>query len=122
MTGRQLNEQGEPVRLKQGEWLYYDATGLLRLKENYNADLLHGTSVTYSKNNKRLEQGNYKNGERDGTWKTWDELGTLLSEINYREGVFHGMCKINYANGRPQTLGLYDAGKENGFWKSFMLM
>ena len=120
MTGRQLNEQGEPVRLKQGEWIYYDANGQVRLKEQYNSDQLHGASVTFSKNGKRLEQGNYVNGERDGVWKTWDELGTLLSEINYQNGVFHGMCKINYANGRPQTLGLYENGKENGFWKSFM--
>jgi len=120
MNSRQLNEQGEPVRLKQGEWLYYDNAGLIRLKENYDADLLHGPYVTYSKNGKRIEQGSYKDGERDGMWKTWDELGTQLSEINYRNGVFNGMCKINYANGRPQTLGLYENGKENGFWKSFM--
>ena len=120
MTSRKLNEQGEPMRLKQGEWVYYDANGQVRLKESYNMDVLHGPAVTLSKNGKRLEEGSYVDGERDGTWKTWDELGTVLSEIGYRDGVFHGMCKINYANGRPQTVGMYDTGKENGYWKSFM--
>jgi antitoxin component YwqK of YwqJK toxin-antitoxin module len=120
MSSRKLNDQGEPMRLKQGEWVYYDANGQIRLKENYNMDVLHGPAVTLSKNGKRLEEGSYVDGERDGTWKTWDEFGTALSEINYRDGVFHGMCKINYANGRPQTVGMYDTGKENGYWKSFM--
>lgn len=120
MTSRKLNEQGEPMRLKQGEWVYYDASGQVRLKESYNMDVLHGPAVTLSKNGKRLEEGSYVDGERDGTWKTWDEFGTVLSEIGYRDGVFHGLCKINYANGRPQTVGMYDTGKENGYWKSFM--
>ena len=120
MTGRQLNELGEPTRLKQGDWIYYDSKGQTRMKESYNMDILHGPTVTFSENGKVIEQGTYANGERDGLWKTWDELGTVLSEINYSNGVFHGLCKVNYASGRPQTLGLYENGKENGYWKSFM--
>ncbi|MAI24051.1 MAG: hypothetical protein CL828_08335 [Crocinitomicaceae bacterium] len=120
MSSRKLNEQGEPVRLKHGEWVYYDANGQARLKENYNMDVLHGKAVTLSKNGKRLEEGDYADGERDGTWKTWDEFTNVLSEMSYRDGVFHGMCKINYANGRPQTVGMFDTGKENGYWKSFL--
>ena len=120
MTSRKLNDQGEPMRLKQGEWIYYDASGQVRLKENYNMDTLHGSSVRMSKNGRPLEEGKYVNGERDGTWKTLDDYGTVLSEIGYRNGLFHGICKINYASGRPQTVGMFDTGKENGFWKFFM--
>ena len=38
---------------KQGEWVYYDASGQVRLKESYNMDVLHGPAVTLSKNGKR---------------------------------------------------------------------
>lgn len=120
MTSNQLDEQGEPKRLKQGEWKYYDANNRLRLQEGYNLDELHGITMSFGANGQKLEHGSYVQGERDGKWVNWDELGTKLSEINYRNGRFHGMCTIHFSNGRPQTMGMYQDGVEIGFWKQFM--
>lgn len=120
MKSAQLDENREPLRLKQGEWKYYDGRGNLRLLESYDHDQLNGLTISYGDQGQELERGTYADGQRTGTWKTWDELGTLLSEINYRDGVFHGFCTINYANGRPQTIGRYEQGKEQDYWKTFM--
>lgn len=120
MTSRELDANGEPVRVKQGEWKYFDSKGQLRLKEHYNADVLHGPTQTFASNGQSLEEGQYLQGERDGKWITRDELGTKLSEINYANGQFHGMCTVHYGNGRPQSVGLYQNGVETGYWKTFM--
>ena len=115
-----LDENGEPLRQKQGEWKYYDAQGQVRLIENYSFDQLHGPTQTFAKNGKEIESGTYLRGERDGVWKTWDETGIALSEIGYSNGKFDGVCRVNYANGMPQSLGLYRNGVEHGYWKTFM--
>ncbi len=120
MRSTELDQNREPLRLKQGEWKYYDAQENLRLIESYDHDVLNGPSISYGKQGQELERGGYDSGDRNGTWRTWDELGVLLSEISYRAGAFHGLCKINYANGRPQTIGRYEHGQEQGYWKSFM--
>ena len=57
MTSNQLDAQGEPKRLKQGEWKYYDTSNLLRLHESYNLDILHGGTMSFSANGKKIEQG-----------------------------------------------------------------
>lgn len=115
-----LDENGEPLRQKQGEWRYYDAQGQVRMIETYNFDQLHGKSQTFAKNGKEIESGTYHFGERDGAWKTWDETGILLSEIGYSNGKFDGICRVNYSNGMPQSIGMYRDGAEHGFWKTFM--
>ncbi len=119
LTSQDLDENGEAIRKKQGEWKYYDQQAQLRLVENYANDLLNGLTQRMARQGQLLEAGEYILGNRDGIWKNWDETGLLLSEIGYDNGHFHGMCRVSHSNGRPRSIGMYRDGKETGFWKTF---
>ena len=119
LTSQDLDENGEPIRKKQGEWKYYDQKAQLRLLENYANDILNGPTQRIAERGQLLEDGSYLQGNRDGIWKTWDETGLLLSEIGYDNGHFHGTCRVSHSNGRPRSIGMYRDGKETGFWKTF---
>jgi antitoxin component YwqK of YwqJK toxin-antitoxin module len=114
-----LASTGEPTRVKNGEWHFYDDGGTLRLKETYSYGELAGTTTSFHVNGSIVEQGAYSDDERDGTWKTFSETGQLLTEFNYSGGMFHGMMRSFYPTGRPNTIGLYEHGQEAGAWKVF---
>ncbi|MFZ8835533.1 MAG: toxin-antitoxin system YwqK family antitoxin [Flavobacteriales bacterium] len=119
VTSNQLDENGEPLRLKQGEWNYFDPNGIKRLVENYNQNTLHGPTETFGSESQSLEKEIYVDGKKDGVWTKRDESGTMIHELNYRNGDFHGFCKQFYPNGRVQSMGSYESGKMNGFWGYF---
>ena len=35
-----------------------------------------------------MDQGSYRNGEKQGTWHQWDKTGSLVAEGEYRDGRF----------------------------------
>ena len=111
---------GDPTRVKNGEWKYYDGDGALRLTETYAYDELSGITTSFHANGNIVEKGAYSGGQRDGTWQTYSETGLLLTEFNYSGGMFHGTMRSFYPNGRPLTIGLYKNGQESGAWKIFM--
>ena len=119
LTSKEMDENGEPIRKKQGEWKYFDKNAHLRLLENYANDILNGATQKIAEQGQLLEEGEYLQGNRHGNWKTWDETGLLLSEIGYDNGHFHGTCRVSHSNGRPRSIGMYRDGKEAGFWKTF---
>ena len=119
LTSKELNENGEPRRKKQGDWKYFDHNGQLRLQEGYANDLLNGPAQRMGERGQLLESGEYIDGNRHGIWKQWDETGLLISEIGYDNGHFEGTCRVSHSNGRPRSIGMYKNGKESGFWKTF---
>lgn len=119
LRSRRLDENGEPLRIKHGEWKYYDAAGTLRLLETYENGDLAGPYASYTDAGKVIEEGAYKAGERDGAWKTYNEMGVELSEINYANGLFDGPTRTYYDSGRPLAMGLYREGNEAGVWTTF---
>jgi len=120
LRSRQLDENGEPERIKHAQWKYLDAGEQLRLLETYNQGVLEGPYAGYNDKGQLLEEGQYASGQRDGTWKTYNEMGTELSEINYSEGLFDGATRVYYDSGRPMMMGLYEAGNEAGVWITFL--
>ena len=121
--------------MKVGEWIEYFENGKLKDVQNYKLfkkkskvdygimknrvvmeSLLNGTSISYSsKDYKKTEEGNYKEGLKDGEWiayhpggknpavvsnykvgklngsmKQYDRRGNLMSEIEYKDGLKHG--------------------------------
>jgi antitoxin component YwqK of YwqJK toxin-antitoxin module len=119
LRSRTLDENGEPLRLKQGPWKYYDGAGNLRLLETYANGELNGAYASYSDEGQILEEGSFVAGERDGAWKTYNEMGIELSEINYKSGLFDGATRVYYDSGRPLMMGLYRDGNEAGVWITF---
>jgi len=44
----------------------------------------HGAFKLYNENGTQIvEEGNYKEGNKEGVWKTYDENGNLIKNINY---------------------------------------
>ncbi len=119
LTSRELDENDENIRKKQGEWKYFDSMAELRLVENYENDVLNGDSKRFGSKGQLLEKGEFVRGNRHGMWQTWDETRILLSEIGYDNGHFHGTCRVSHSNGRPRSIGMYKNGQEHGFWKTF---
>jgi uncharacterized protein len=86
----------------------------------------HGQSISYSsKDFKKTEEGNFKNGLKDGEWiayfpggkmpanitsykkgeldgtmKEFDRKGELISEIEYKAGLKHGKMKVYNKKGK----------------------
>lgn len=119
LTSRELNEQGEPIRVKHGEWKYLDPEGTLRLLETFDNGQLSGPYASYTAKGTLIEEGSYSQGERDGTWKSYNEMEVQLTEINYAHGLFDGPTFTYYDSGRPLAMGLYKEGNEAGVWTTF---
>lgn len=100
----------------------------------------NGPSVSYSqKDYKKIEEGSYKNGEKDGVWYTYwpggkipsnvtsyklgklngksienDRRGNIVSEINYVDGLKNGKMKLYDKRGKV----VKEIDFENGQQKS----
>ncbi len=98
----------------------------------------HGHSESYSsKDFKKTEEGNYKNGQKDGEWidyypggkvpaiithykngeldgtmKQFDRMGKLTSEINYAKGLKDGPCIIYDEKGKVISKKMFSKGGE----------
>lgn len=130
---------------KSGEWIAYFENGkpkdagnwkVVKVKskieygplkdfDNYES-VKHGKWTSYSqKDYKRIEEGEYKDGEKDGTWYVYwpggkipsvvttykkgkldgkmteyDRRGNIVSETDYKDGLKHGKMKIYDKRGK----------------------
>lgn len=99
----------------------------------------HGHSISYSsKDYKKTEEGDYKNGLKDGEWiayypggkmaavithyengelegvmKQFTRTGKLMSEINYSKGLKNGACIIYGENGKVVSKKNFTNGNED---------
>ena len=131
--------------MQVGEWTEYFENGKLKDIQTYKLfkkksqvdygimkdrvvmeNKLHGPSISYSsKDYKKTEEGNYKEGLKDGEWiayhpggknpavtsnykegkldggmKQFDRRGNLMSEIEYKDGLKHGSFIVYDKRGR----------------------
>ncbi|MCB0408807.1 MAG: hypothetical protein KDD29_01220 [Flavobacteriales bacterium] len=70
----------------------------------------------YPATNKLMEQGFYKNGEKDATWIKWSENGKKLAEANYKDGEKDGKWIIWDENGIVRYEMEYTGGQRTGSW------
>lgn len=119
LTTAEVNEEGDPVRQKEGLWKYYDERGTLRLEEGYRLGVQHGPTRVFDSAGKLLESGGWLDGEREGLWTRYDAQGLVLAEISYRMGLFHGPHRTFSAPGKPEREGTYTDGKPSGIWKLY---
>ena len=56
-----------------GEFVYYDESGAVKVRNNYSSDGSVAESVMYSDSGVVVAQGNYKNKRKDGLWRFFSE-------------------------------------------------
>lgn len=118
-TSDVLDEAGEPIRVKDGDWKYYDQAGTLRIEEQWAKGELNGIYAAYDKYGKVVEKGEYANGEKNGTWVTFNERGKVLNRVQYAGGQFHGDYEVNDDLGRNLIVGRHAYGQPIGAWVEY---
>lgn len=141
--------------LKSKEWIEYFENGMQKDIISYKVikvksqvkygpmknrstltSVKNGKSASFSsKDFKRTEEGNYKNGEKDGVWidyypggkiaavsstykagkldgpmRKYGRKGELSSEVNYKNGLIHGTMRTYDKKGKVATEKEYENG------------
>ena len=115
-TSDALDEAGEPVRVKDGDWKYFDGAGTLRVEEHWTMGALDGIYAAYDNTGRMVEKGEYASGEKNGTWMTYNERGKILNRVQYAGGQFHGDYEVNDDLGRNLVVGRHAYGQPIGAW------
>jgi uncharacterized protein len=128
---------------KEGEWLYYYNTGLIKEKvsyvkgeisgiaegwftngnkwysNNYADGKLNGMSTAYFYNGILRKTAMYKDDKRNGEEKNYSSQGNLSYIATYKDDENDGMQTDYFANGAKRNEVLYKKGKAQGTYKSY---
>ena len=122
---------------KHGEWVEFDANGLvkskslfedgqLRSKSNYKDGEQHGLAEGYYESGQLRSKSNYKDGEQHGLAEEYYESGQVSQRRNYKDGklyrdgkLFSGLVEWHYENGQLGSKENYKDGKLHGLWEFF---
>jgi len=66
-----------------------------------------------------VEQGSFKNGEREGAWVGYWSDGQLFFKGSYKNGKEDGARVEYWSNGQLAVKGNYKNGKEEGAWVGY---
>ena len=98
---------------KHGEWVEFDANGLVKSKSLFEDGQLRSKS-------------NYKDGEQHGLAEEYYESGQVSQRRNYKDGklyrdgkLFSGLVEWHYENGQLGSKENYKDGKLHGLWEFF---
>lgn len=114
-----FNEEGQPDKVRDGEWKFYDEEGYLKSVEHYKLGAKHGVAKTYYDTGKLLREEEFVNGKQEGKFTEYYENGRVRALRQYRDGTFHGEMKIFAADGTSILQGTYENGRQHGVWIEF---
>ena len=84
-----------------------------------NGEKYDGLYKAWYENGQLMNEGNYKDGDRDCLCKTWYENGQLMSKENWRDGLQDGLFKEWYRNGQLMLEAKWNGGKQQGAQKAW---
>ena len=96
-TGTVMATADDPVRrsykdgVKNGEWIEFDANGLVKNKRTFKDGKENRPGELYDENGQLKTKYNYKDGKPHGLWETYYENGQLESKGNWKDGEVHGL-------------------------------
>ncbi|MDX1902708.1 MAG: toxin-antitoxin system YwqK family antitoxin [Thermonemataceae bacterium] len=96
-----------------GAWEWYDANGVVYQIGAYKDNLLDGDFIWYQ-NNKIITEGSYKKGKRNGLWLWRDAQGTLIQKSEYKDDLLDGIFETYNNDGSPKEAGFYIANQKHG--------
>ena len=83
MTGTYSDDS---CKIKQGEFIWFDSTGLAFHRATYTDDKENGKETYSFPNKKVMMTGSYKNGERTGEWIGYYRGGQVAGDVIYENG------------------------------------
>jgi antitoxin component YwqK of YwqJK toxin-antitoxin module len=109
--GTLLAKRGYKDGKRDGEWITYDKTGKIPLREEHYANGEEdGVWKVWFPSGKLKQQVSLKNGQRHGMSVEWDEKGEKRAEVNYVDNKLHGTVTRWFPDGRTVTQQ-YSEGK-----------
>jgi antitoxin component YwqK of YwqJK toxin-antitoxin module len=102
-------------KIKDGEYVEWDAAGKKIAELHYQADSLHGSCVFYAENG-QIHTNNYNNGRLDGQQEIKLPNGVILSRENFSNGVLDGKQQYFSVNGKKLRESYFISGKPTGKW------
>jgi len=79
----------------------------------------HGLWKTFDKEEKLLDEINFKNGLMHGLVRQYNDEGILEKEISMKDGETNGLSKVYHSNGQISEEGNVILEKKDGLWKYY---
>lgn len=105
-------------KIKDGEYVEWDAAGKKIAELHYQDDSLHGTCVYY-KENGSIGSYNYNLGKLDGEQSLKAKNGSWVFQKNYSNGKIDGTQTYYHLSGKKQCSGSFSNGIQSGKWNYF---
>ena len=78
-----------------------------------------GAWVMYRMNGQLMNKGNWKNNKREGVWFNYFDDGTLDRKGSFTNGKNEGTWAYYYRNGQLSYKGNWKNSKQDGAWVSY---
>jgi len=136
-TGVVMATPDDPVQrsyedgVKHGEWVEFDANGLVKTKSEFSDGQLQkkvgfedGKETTeeryrYYENGQLSSKSNYKDGELHWLQEGYRENGQLSYKHNFKDKKKHGLQEDYHENGYLEFKRSYKSGYKHGLWKRY---
>ena len=116
-NGKKASEGVFVNKIKDGKWLYYNATGKLIAEDNYKLGKKHGISKLFSPEDEvLLKEESWENNVLHGEYKEYYTTGQLRLKWNHRYGKIDGAYESYYQEGMIWNKGQYVSNLRNGTW------
>jgi antitoxin component YwqK of YwqJK toxin-antitoxin module len=102
---------------KQGPWIEYYMTGVVKAKGTYTNTIRTGKWLFYHENGELKQSGYFtKDGKHTGEWLWYYNNGLLRREENLLNGILHGDMVEYYTDTTIMLQGSYYQGIREGNW------
>jgi antitoxin component YwqK of YwqJK toxin-antitoxin module len=102
-------------KIKDGEYIEWDAAGKKISKLHYKEDSLHG-SCTYYLDNGNILENNFSMGKLSGDQFLKTRNGKVIHKEHFEHGLLDGKQEYRNSNGELQRLSFFTNGKPSGTW------
>ncbi len=109
----------DPQGKREGSWVFYRASGLVKAKENYRNGKLEGEAESYFDNGNLSSHELYHDDKQDGSATYYYYAGNIKSTSAYRAGKKEGESRSYYSNGNLYSIDPYVSGQLNGVYKEY---
>ena len=103
-----------PLWLSAQEKINYDHCNCYDQFESITPDL-NGKYARFC-NGKKVEEGEFTNGNKNGGWTLWSLKGQVLEQATYNNGLLNGQFQLFYGKGTTKFSGTFVNGKGVGQW------
>jgi antitoxin component YwqK of YwqJK toxin-antitoxin module len=118
-TYRERITQDTTLKVRDGEWEFFNEEGVLKSRESYQMGLKQGPSIDYFDTGKVLKEVIFEDDKENGPWTEYYDNGRVRGKGAYKQGELDGKFELFRPGGTPIVKGEYTNGLKNGIWINF---